>query len=112
MKFLRQRLLVSAFVLFCVCAGGFAAEPPKSAFSSPSPASSVASIPVLPPEFSGWQVKGAVEHSGDPAVADAVNVPVLKEYGFVRLERAAYTRDDGRNLTIRAMVFEDTSGAY
>jgi hypothetical protein len=57
-------------------------------------------------------VKGAVEHSGDPAVADAVNVPVLKEYGFVRLERAAYTRDDGRNLTIRAMVFEDTSGAY
>jgi hypothetical protein len=112
MKFLRQRLLVSAFVLFCVCAGGFAAEPPKSAFSSPSPASSVASIPVLPPEFSGWQVKGAVEHSGDPAVADAVNVPVLKEYGFVRLERAAYTRDDGRSLTIRAMVFEDTSGAY
>jgi hypothetical protein len=41
-----------------------------------------------------------------------VNAPVLKEYGFVRLEKAAYTRDDGRNLTIRAAVFEDASGAY
>ena len=30
----------------------------------------------------------------------------------MRLEKAAYTRDDGRNLTIRAAVFEDASGAY
>ena len=39
-------------------------------------------------------------------------LPVLKEYGFVRLEKAAYTRDDGRNLTLKAAVFEDASGAY
>jgi hypothetical protein len=57
-------------------------------------------------------VKGAVARSDDPAAADAVNAPVLKEYGFVRLEKAAYTRDDGRNLVIRAAVFEDASGAY
>ncbi len=30
----------------------------------------------------------------------------------MRLEEAAYTRDDGRNLTIKAAVFEDASGAY
>ncbi|MGA2235168.1 MAG: DUF6599 family protein [Terriglobales bacterium] len=57
-------------------------------------------------------MKGAVARSDDPAAADAVNAPVLKEYGFVRLEKAAYTRDDGRNLVIRAAVFEDASGAY
>ena len=68
--------------------------------------------PVLPAEFAGWQVKGAVARSDDPAIADAVNAPVLKEYGFQRLEKVAYTRDDGRNLAIKAAVFADASGAY
>ena len=67
---------------------------------------------MLPTEFSGWQAKGDISRSDDPAAADAANAAVLKEYGFVRLEKAAYTRDDGRNLTIRAAVFEDVSGAY
>ena len=57
-------------------------------------------------------MKGDVARSADPAVADAANAPVLKEYGFVRMEKAAYTRDDGRNLTITAAVFADASGAY
>jgi hypothetical protein len=57
-------------------------------------------------------MKGAVARSDDPSAADETNAPVLKEYGFVRLEKAAYTRDDGRNLTIKAAVFEDASGAY
>jgi hypothetical protein len=72
----------------------------------------VSAVAVLPDQFGGWAIKGAVDRSEDPAAADAANAPVLKEYGFVRLEKAAYTRDDGRNLTIRAVVFEDTSGAY
>jgi len=57
-------------------------------------------------------MKGAVSRSEDPAAADAANAPVLTEYGFQRLEKAAYTRDDGRNLTIKAAVFADASGAY
>jgi len=57
-------------------------------------------------------MKGDVARSSDPAAADEANAPVLKEYGFARLEKAAYTRDDGRNLTVRAAVFEDASGAY
>jgi len=94
MKFLR---LLSVVLIFLLCAPAFAAEPPA---------------PVLPTEFAGWQVKGAVARSDDPAVADGANAPVLKEYGFQRLEKAAYTRDDGRNLTIKAAVFADASGAY
>src|ERR1700681_4703500 len=101
MKFSRQ---LSVVFVFLFCAAGFAAEPP-----GPVPVSPTA---VLPTAFAGWEVKGAVAKSDDPAAADAVNAPVLKEYGFQRLEKAAYTRDDGRNLVIKAAVFEDASGAY
>ncbi len=97
MKSLKQFSVVLLFSLFAL-----AAEPP----AAHSPA------PVLPPEFGGWQAKGDVSKSDDHAAADAANAPVLKEYGFVRLEKASYTRDDGRNLTVRAAVFEDASGAY
>src|SRR3984893_1296977 len=104
MKFSRQLSVVFIF-LFCAFLGAvFAAGPP-----APVPVSSTS---VLPSEFAGWQIKGAVTKSDDPAAADAVNAPVLKEYGFHRLEKAAYTRDDGRNLVIKAAVFGDASGAY
>ncbi len=113
MKFLRSLFVVFIFFLFCglFCAAAFAAEPLAPVAVSPTP-TAVSAVPVLPSEFAGWQVKGAVAKSSDPAVADATNAPVLKEYGFQRLEKAAYTRDDGRNLTIKAAVFEDASGAY
>jgi hypothetical protein len=110
MKFSLQFSVVFIFLLGCLfCAEGLGAEPPAPGAGSPVADSST---PVLPAEFAGWQVKGVVARSDDPASADAVNAPVLKEYGFVRLEKASYTRDDGRNLTIRAAVFEDASGAY
>jgi hypothetical protein len=116
MRFLRQLPVVLIFFIIygLFCASAFAAEPPAPAPVAPPAASPTAafSTAVLPTEFAGWQLKGAVARSSDPAVADEANAPVLKEYGFVRLEKAAYTRDDGRNLTIRAAVFEDASGAY
>ena len=113
MKFLRQLLVVIIIIFFIIC-GLFATEPPAPVPVAPAAASPTAafSTAVLPTEFAGWQLKGEVARSSDPAVADEANAPVLKEYGFVRLEKAAYTRDDGRNLTIRAAVFEDASGAY
>src|SRR6202795_4429041 len=101
MKFSRQ---LSVVFVSLFCTAGFAAQPPE-----PLPVSTTA---VLPSEFAGWQVKGAVTRSDDPAAADAVNAPVLKEYGFQRLEKASYTRDDGRNLVVKAAVFGDASGAY
>jgi hypothetical protein len=113
MKFSRQLYLVFFFFLFSslFCSG---AEPPTPTPVSPKPISQnpVSSAAVLPAEFAGWQMKGAVAKSEDPAAADETNAPVLKEYGFLRFEKAAYTRDDGRNVSIKAAVFEDASGAY
>ena len=71
-----------------------------------------ANPPVLPTQFAGWQVKDIISKSSDPADADAPNAQVLKEYGFQKLEKATYTRDDGRTLAIKAAAFGDASGAY
>ena len=107
MKFSRQLSAILIFLLLCIAA--MAADPPAKAAVSPTPAPATA---VLPTAFAGWQLKGEVAKSDDPAAADPANTPVLKEYGFLRLEKASYTRDDGRNLTLKAAVFEDASGAY
>ncbi|MFI5113732.1 MAG: DUF6599 family protein [Terriglobales bacterium] len=96
MKLLPAIALVSGFF---ISGAAIAAEPP-------TPNS------VLPKVFAGWQVKDSISKSADPAAADGANAPVLKEYGFQRLEKATYTRDDGRKLAIKAAAFEDASGAY
>jgi hypothetical protein len=102
MKFSRLRLVILlVFCGFC-CGVALPAEAPAT----------VAASSVLPSDFAGWHVSGTVARSDDPAAADGTNAPVLKEYGFQRLEKAAYTRDDGRNLVIKAAVFADASGAY
>lgn len=75
-----------------------------------APASAPSSV--LPVQFAGWRVKDSVTKSSDPVAADEANAAVLKEYGFQRLEKATYTRDDGRTLEIKAAVFEDASGSY
>jgi hypothetical protein len=118
MKFsqLLSLLLVIFLSLSCVSVAAeraaSGATSPTSAFPAPVSPAPVLPAQVLPAEFGGWQLKGSVAKSEDPAVADQANAPVLKEYGFVHLEKASYTRDDGRNLTIKAAVFADTSGAY
>jgi hypothetical protein len=71
-----------------------------------------APAPLLPQQFAGWQLKDAVTKSVDPVAADEANAPVLREYAFQRLEKATYTRDDGRKLDIKAAAFDDASGAY
>jgi hypothetical protein len=95
-----KRLLTIALVCgFFLNLTALAAEPP-------------ASNPVLPKTFAGWQLKDSLVKSANPIAADEVNAQVLKEYGFQRLEKATYTRDDGRQLAIKAAAFEDASGAY
>jgi hypothetical protein len=105
MRLSRQVLVV--FVVLVVCGAAFAAEA-----STVVAAAATSAAAVLPSGFGGWELKGAIARSDDPSAADAANAPVLKEYGFQRLEKASYTRDDGRNLTVKAAVFEDASGAY
>jgi hypothetical protein len=89
-------------------------EPAKTApASAPAPPSSTAETKaVLPETFGGWQMQGKAQASSDPAMADAANAQILKEYGFNGFENANYTRDDGRKLKVRAARFTDASGAY
>jgi len=93
-------LIVSSILLLLLCLPVVAADAPASPQG------------VLPNQFAGWQMSGSVVRSSDAAAADAANAAVLKEYGFQRLEKAKYTRDDGRTLDVKAAVFEDASGAY
>ena len=72
----------------------------------------IASLPILPSAFGGWQLKDTPQTSNNPAAADPTNAALLKEYGFTDFEGATYARDDGRMLTIKAARFEDASGAY
>jgi len=98
-------------ILHCLCCG-----PYRRADGSPSISEIGLSNPCFrpnpPQRICRLADKGGGVRSDDPATADAANGDVLKEYGFVRLETAAYTRDDGRNLTVKAAVFDDASGAY
>jgi hypothetical protein len=86
-----------SLILFCAGAGLAADQPSAS---------------ILPQQFAGWQLKGSVQTSTDPQIADPVNAAPLKEYLFRGFESATYARDDGRKLTIRLARFEDASGAY
>jgi hypothetical protein len=67
---------------------------------------------LLPQQFEGWQMQGSTQMSADPAAADPTNAAVLKEYRFTDLATAAYVRDDGRTLKVRAARFADASGAF
>jgi len=82
------------------------------AFADSSAGKSVRPIQMLPQEFGGWQISGTAQTSANPVSADPVNAEVLKEYGFSDFETAAYTRDDGRKLMLKAARFDDASGAY
>ncbi len=67
---------------------------------------------LLPDAFDGWLQDGAPKLTSDPAQADAGAAAALREYGFAYAETADYKRDAGETLTMRAMRFEDASGAY
>ena len=75
-------------------------------------ASKGAAQALLPQQFAGWEMQGAVQTSTDPAAADPANAPVLKEYRFTDLASATYKREDGRTLKVRAARFADASGAF
>lgn len=74
---------------------------------SASPASQI----LLPETFAGWEIAGTPEQSTQASAADPGDAVPLQEYGFTRYESARYNRDDGK-LTVKAMEFEDATGAY
>src|ERR1700750_3360870 len=92
------RPIVFVVALF-VCAAAAGADVP-------------AASPVLPSQFASWQAKEPVTKRTDPSMADEANAPVLREYGFQRLEKATFSGSDGRKLAVKAAIFADASGAY
>jgi hypothetical protein len=66
---------------------------------------------LLPDEFDGWEPTGPSNVLTDATQADPANAAALKEYGFNAAVLANYKRD-GDTLSLRALRFDDTSGAY
>jgi hypothetical protein len=93
---MKRALIIFAFVL--------AAMSVTACFAAATPA-------LLPQAFAGWT---QVTHSHtiqDPAAADPTNAALFKEDGFTDFEQADYTQP-GRKITVKAIRFADTSGAY
>jgi hypothetical protein len=83
-----------------------------SAKAKPTPSPKVAAqAPFLPNDFAGWEMSGPPRQSGLPQVADAANAGILSECGFRQFEAADYS-NQGSKLAIRAIQFQDASGAY
>jgi hypothetical protein len=66
---------------------------------------------VLPAAFAGWQRSGPAQVTTRPADADPIYAALLKEYGFESFSKATYEKPD-RKLEIKAIRFQDASGAY
>lgn len=100
--------LVVALSVLCLCAPALPAADtnPKTTASAP------ASLPaLLPTDFAGWHLASSTAPSSAPQAADGGNSDVLREYGFSEFSSGSYTRDDNK-LAVRAMSFQDASGAY
>jgi Family of unknown function (DUF6599) len=87
----------------------------------PNPQSSAQSVthlivppvrkPLLPEVFDGWVAAQPMQKLTTAKEADPANAAALDEYGFTYGVLAKYKRED-ETLTMRALNFGDTSGAY
>jgi hypothetical protein len=113
---------IAILVCSVVLAGGAQSasaqgKPAQTATHKPkTPAATPIMLPpspqaLLPDDFDGWETVGPTEALSDPGKADPENAAALKEYGFTFGALAHYKRE-GETLTLRALRFEDTSGAY
>ncbi len=67
---------------------------------------------LLPDALDGWVADGPAKSLGaDAAEADQANAAALKEYDYTGGAQATYKRD-GETLSVRALRFQDASGAY
>jgi hypothetical protein len=80
-------------------------------FAAPPATPPAAAPPLLPTDFAGWSMSGPADQSTAPEAADAANAAVLKEYGFQQFVAAHYVNGDNK-LNLRAIRFQDASGAY
>ena len=66
---------------------------------------------LLPDSFAGWVADGTLKTITDATQADAASAAALKEYEFTDGAEATYKRS-GETLSLRALRFRDSSGAY
>jgi hypothetical protein len=92
--------------------------PAQSAPAKSGPVTLEVPVPVavkaqalLPQVFDGWVSTAKPKVVTDAAEADSTNAGALKEYGFTAAAVASYKRD-GDTLNVRALRFNDASGAY
>jgi len=94
-----------------VCCGVLLAAPFARA-QAPAPSRhATAPASLLPPAFAGWTATAPARTSPDPAVADAPNASVLKEYGLKQYAATEYRHGSSR-MALTAMQFVDATGAY
>jgi hypothetical protein len=104
---LHRRLARLPILIFAVSlASGLAA-----AKTDPKPAAPAPAPQLLPQDFAGWQLSAPIASSNSPEAADQANADLLKEDGFTEFASASYTRN-GDKLSVRAIRFDDASGAY
>ena len=66
---------------------------------------------LLPDAFDGWVASEPAKVLADASQADPANAAALKEYGYSTGLEDKYQRE-GETVTLRALHFDDTSGAY
>lgn len=113
-KALIRRIVVSSLSAVLMVAGAGAQVPAKKQPAAPTSSKAVTvSVPrpLLPDAFGGWEAKEPPRGVTDPAQADKDHAAALKEYGFRSAMLGTYNKG-GETLTLRAMRFEDLSGAY
>ncbi len=67
--------------------------------------------PVLPEAFAGWVATEKPKAVTDAAELDGTNAAAMKEFGNTGGMTASYKRSD-ETLTVKALSFQDVSGAY
>ena len=107
-------ILASCVAIGCATSAAFSqADQPtaaekKSATTIMLPPSPKA---LLPDAFDGWELAEPSRVLADASQADSANAVALKEYGYSTGLEAGYKRE-GEALSLRALRFDDASGAY
>lgn len=107
-------LLASSAAIFCGAVHvSSQAAPPTPAEKQSATTITLPPSPkaLLPDEFDGWVASAPSRVLADASQADSGNAAALKEYGYVTGLETGYTRE-GDTLTLRALRFNDASGAY
>jgi hypothetical protein len=104
-------------IAILLCSAALAGAPLALAQAAPTakttapPAANLPPVAQLPEAFAGWAADGPVKIVTAAAQADPANAAALTEYSLTGAALATYKRE-GETLTVRALRFHDTSGAY